>query len=350
MGKSRLLAEFSDRVRQAGGKAAAARCYTAEGSLAFAPLAAWLRARPLPPLEAPWLAEIARLLPEVHAQKAGPPPALAPLEDWQRPRLFEATARALLYSSQPLLLTLDDLQWCDRDTLDWLRFLLQYDGKTEVLVAASLRPEELHGRRPLQSFLSSLRQSANFHLVDLAPLDPEQTARLAGQAAGGIVAPETGSRLYQASLGNPYFVIEMAACGWAQIKAANGSSPEIPPLPPAVEALLCARLERISPAAGSVLELAAAAGLRCPYPLLVEQSGLGERRLVNVLDELTGRLILAEEQTDTSYETGNAGPTLAYHFTHPLLRQVAWSRLSAARRRLLANAVQGARNKARVTS
>ncbi len=46
-------------------------------------------------------------------------------EEWQRQHFFEALARGLLRVgtshssySQPLLLLLDDLQWCDNETLE----------------------------------------------------------------------------------------------------------------------------------------------------------------------------------------------------------------------------------------
>jgi DNA-binding SARP family transcriptional activator len=350
LGKSRLLVEFSAHVRQAGGRVAAARGYSGEGQLAFAPLVAWLRERPLPALEGPWLAEIARLLPEVHAQIAGLPVFPVRLENWQRLRLFEAVARAVLERPQPVLLVLDDLQWCDHDSLDWLRFLMHFDSKAAVLVAASLRPEELPGKRPLQNFLSDLRQTAQLQMINLAPLCPEETATLAWQACGHPLLPDAAARLYQASQGNPFFVIELAAAGWPRKKALNGALPEISPLPPAVEALLHARLERLSPAAGEVIDLAAVAGLRCPYRLLKEEVRLDERRLANALDELADRRILAEERPETGHGTGFPAGSLAYCFTHPLLRQVAWNRLGAAHRRVLESAVQRGLGRDRVAS
>ncbi len=130
IGKTRLAEELLQWAARQGIASANARCYAAEGELAYAPVTAWLRAHPLAPLEDVWLAEVARLLPEVLAQRPDLPRPVALTEAWQRQRLFEALSRAILGTNQPLLLTIDDLQWCDRDTLEWLHFLLRFDRRS----------------------------------------------------------------------------------------------------------------------------------------------------------------------------------------------------------------------------
>ena len=74
-----------------------------------------------------WLTEIARLVPELlteRPQLRRPQPLT---ELGQRFRFFEALSQAVLAVPQPLLLVLDDLQWCDQETLQWLHFLLRFD-------------------------------------------------------------------------------------------------------------------------------------------------------------------------------------------------------------------------------
>ena len=75
IGKTRLADELFTQVKRQGLHAAIAHCYSAEGTLAYAPIVAWLRARALPKLEPVWLVEVARLLPEVLAQHPGLPSA-----------------------------------------------------------------------------------------------------------------------------------------------------------------------------------------------------------------------------------------------------------------------------------
>lgn len=112
VGKTRLTEELFAWVNGQGFAVAGARGYAAEGSLAYAPVIAWLRSpalrQRLLALEPMWAGEAARALPELlTARRDLLPPA--PLnESAQRQRLFEALARAVLGPGAPLLLWLDD--------------------------------------------------------------------------------------------------------------------------------------------------------------------------------------------------------------------------------------------------
>ena len=58
-------------------------------------------------------------------------------------------ARALLgndATTQPTLLLIEDLHWCDRDTLEWLHYLLRFNPRARLLVVrtVSINEVELH--------------------------------------------------------------------------------------------------------------------------------------------------------------------------------------------------------------
>jgi hypothetical protein len=65
----------------------------------------------------PQLAELARVLPEILVQRPeiSPPPPLT--ESWQRRPLYEAINAGFDKGPKPLLLLIDDLQWCDHDII-----------------------------------------------------------------------------------------------------------------------------------------------------------------------------------------------------------------------------------------
>jgi len=150
IGKSRLAEEVFVWVGQQGCATARTRAYAAEGRLSYGPVIEWLRSDPLRPalarLDTVWLSEVARLLPELLAERPDLPHPEALTEYWQRQRFFEALARAVLQASQPLLLLIDDLQWCDQETLEWLHYLLRFDPRARLLVVGTARAEELSGQ------------------------------------------------------------------------------------------------------------------------------------------------------------------------------------------------------------
>jgi DNA-binding SARP family transcriptional activator len=333
IGKTRLVEELQQWAARQGIANASARCYAAEGELAYAPVTVWLRAHPLPPLEDVWLAEVARLLPEVLDQRPDLPRPLALTEAWQRQRLFEALSRAILGLPQPLLLTVDDLQWCDRDTLEWLHFLLRFDRAARLLVVGTYRPEEIGDSHPLIPSLQAMRRQEQVTEVDLPPLDRSDTQTLAALVAGAEISAGTAAVIYRETEGNPLFVVETVRARLPSHDQGlrNGAFGELPRdyppgdlgLPPKVRSVLGARLTQLSAPARELAGLAATIGREFSFRLLAEVSRRDEDTLVRELDELWRRRIVREHGAE------------AYDFSHDKLREVAYNRMSAARRRLL---------------
>jgi DNA-binding SARP family transcriptional activator len=328
MGKTRLAEELLQWANRQGIAQAKARCYAAEGGLAYAPVVAWLRARPLPPLEPIWHSEIARLLPELLVEHPDLPLPGPLTEAWQRRRFFEALARAILEGSHPLLLLMDALQWCDRGTLEWLHYLLRFDAKARLLVVGTCRPEEMGDDHPLVSLLQALRHDGQLTEIELGPLGEAETEALAANMAGGELDPDLAACLYRETEGIPLFVVEIGRSGvpvgdqepepgeWETV-----CWPE--PLPPRVKAAFMARLAQLSPSARELAGLAATIGREFTFAVLAQASDSDEDTLVRALDELWQRRIVREQGTD------------AYDFSHDKLRQAAYASLSAARQRLL---------------
>src|SRR3989440_4660444 len=106
VGKSRLAEEFLLWASQQGVVTAKARSYAAEGQLSLAPVTDWLRSdglrTPLRQLDEIWLTEVARILPELFVEQPALPHYGSVTEYGQR--FFEALARAIFLTPQPLLL------------------------------------------------------------------------------------------------------------------------------------------------------------------------------------------------------------------------------------------------------
>ena len=79
------------------------------------------------------------MLPELLTECSGLPRPSPMTEAAERLRLFDALARALLGAQAPLMLLIDNLEWCDRDTLEWLHYLLRFDPGARLLVVGTVR-------------------------------------------------------------------------------------------------------------------------------------------------------------------------------------------------------------------
>ncbi len=324
IGKSRLAEELLSWVRRQGLATARTRSYAAEGRLSLAPLAEWLRSEAVAPqiagIDEVWRLEVARILPELRDAQRDPRPA--PMAEFgDRLRLFEGLARAVLAAPQPLLLLVDDLQWCDRETLEWLHFLSRFDPGARLLVLATARSEELDPAHPLPALLRQLRSAAQLAEIALEPLDAAETAALAAQVANHAFDVAAATRLYRETEGNPLFVVETVQAASGGGSAGGPAVPASSGLPPRAHAVIAGRLAQLSDQAR---ETAAAAVVGRAFGLEVLARVAGdEDRVVRALDELWRRRIVREQ-----------GPN-AYDFTHDKLRDVAYGETSAPQRRSL---------------
>jgi DNA-binding SARP family transcriptional activator len=308
IGKTKLAEELLAWVSQQGMTAASTRCYAVEGRLAYAPVTSWLRANAiqagLSALDPVWLTEGARLVPDLLTRHADLPHPRPMREGWQRQQFFEALARAVLVAPQPLLLLLDDLHWCDTETLEWLHYLLRFEPKARLLLLGTVCSEETLPAHPLVAFMGALQRDGLVTEVTLGPLTPAETTSLAEHIMGHQLDPIMSTRLYRETEGNPLFVVEMMRAGtWT----ARGGEPDVVDtshplltrpvsmLPPTIQTVLAARLAHLSPAARELANLAAVIGSAFSFAVLVCARKESEESLVQGLDELWQRRIVHEQ-------------------------------------------------------
>jgi DNA-binding SARP family transcriptional activator/tetratricopeptide (TPR) repeat protein len=318
VGKTRLVTEIADMARRQGAVVASSQCFGTTGRLALAPVADWLRSpavqSAVATLDGAWRAEVGRLVPPSGDRAPPGLGARAMADAWQRHRFFEGLARALLAVSRPTLLVLDNMQWCDQETLEFVTFCLRLAPGAQLLIAATLRNDGPGEDPVLAGWTDRARATGLLTEVSLSPFDAADTARLAEAIAGQpLSAADTG--LLQATTGGfPLYVIEAVR---------GGLGPGRAPLPAGdLTAVLRNRLEQSSTAAREVAGLAAAVGTDFTLDLLTEASDLDAGAVVEAVDELWRRRIM--------HELGDG-----YDFTHDLLRETAYSQVSPPRRWLL---------------
>ncbi len=327
IGKTRLAEELTAYADKLGWNTGAAACYAGGGRLAYAPVSALLNSPAIYPalktLDAVWRKELSRLLPELFPENDAHT-APAPLsESWQRQRFFEALARAALASGRPILLFIDNLQWCDSETVDWLHYLLRYRPSAPLLLAAAVRPEAINANGDLLSFVLELRRGPLLEEIELSAMNFENTVRLTEQLTGHALDKTSAEKIFTSTEGNPLFVVETVRAALERKKKNGADENHILDfeglLPQKIHAVIQSRLSRLTPQTRKLMELAAVIGREFSYHILAEACEECEETLVQSLDELwRHRLIRELRQRE-------------YDFSHDKIREVCAAEISKTR-------------------
>ncbi len=326
IGKTRLAEDFAAHLVAAGARVLACRCYEGE-RLAYGPLADGLRAALAGPegaawardLDPHWLAEAARLLPElaplVPSSLTLPPPDSPGAQS----RFLEGLRRTLLaavHGERPGLLVLDDLHWADEATLDAIGYLAHRLDRGPLLVLAAWRGEQVPRGHHLRRMVSEAQRAGTATTLPLARLDRGSVGELVRSVAPARTA--LVEELYQRTEGLPLLLVTYLA-------VLDGGDGPLPALPSGARELLQPRLERVSAAAWQLLTAAAVIGRSFDVDIVREASGRSDDEATGALEELV-RLGLIHEVT---------GPATWYDFSHEQVRLLVYEQAGLARRRLL---------------
>jgi class 3 adenylate cyclase len=238
-------------------------------------------------------------------------------------RIQEAfvTWAELLASSGSLVLAVDDLHWADATTRALAERLLALTDRAAVMLATTLRPDP--GSQGWAFRLAA--QTAFAHRVielPLPPLTPDASRSLIDELVPvGLVTEPLRDEIVAKAEGNPLYVEEllralMEAGGdrrrtWT---VTPGSAAE---LPPALEALLVARIDRLESDARRLAQVAAVVGRE--FPVSVAATVAGSRDADRDIAALLRAEIVRELRRF---------PQLECTFRHGLLQEAALSTLT----------------------
>jgi tetratricopeptide (TPR) repeat protein len=242
----------------------------------------------------------------------------------RRQRTLEAVKRVLVREAreQPLLLIFEDLHWIDRETQALLDTLTDSLGSVRLLILASYRPEYQHPWSN-KTYYTQLR-------LETLPL--ESAGELLEALLGGdpSLAPLKNLLVKR---GNPFFLEETVRTlvETRALEGARGQYRLTKPIqaiqvPATVEAILAARINRLSPDDKRLLQIASVVGRSVPLGLLRPLADMPDATLRRGLDSLRSAEFLYENRLD---------PDLEYAFKHALTHEVAYGGLPLARRREL---------------
>jgi DNA-binding SARP family transcriptional activator len=308
IGKTRLLGELIGEVRRRHGTVLEGAGYEAEMSRPYGPWIDALRRLPAVVIGGVLGAELALLLPELGAGAGG---------QWNRNRLFGAVVEliaARAHSAAPVLLVLDDVQWCDDASAELLHYVARMHRHRAVFIALAARDGELPDNEPMLRVLRSLRHDGVLEEIDVAPLSAEETAQLVGTIAPGA----DPQRVFAESAGNPLFALEVA-------RSLLHRQDDVPST---LRQLVRDRVDRLPPEAGDVLRWVAVLGRTFAVQRLAELTPIDGERAVSAVEVLARHGLLRPVAAATR-------PGSAYAFSHDVVRQVVYTELSEPRRRLM---------------
>ena len=226
--------------------------------------------------------------------------------------------------AQPLVLVFEDLHWIDSETQEFLNGMMDSVPTARLLLLFNYRPEYRHpwGSR---TYYSQLR------------LDP-LTAESAVVLLNGLLGPDKtveplNQILIERTEGNPLF-LEESVRTLVEIHILTGDRgayrlarplQEVQ-MPPTVQAVLAARIDRLQAEDKRLLQTAAVIGKDVSYALLQAIAEVPEADLKLGLARL--------QQAEFLYEV-SLFPDLEYTFKHALTHEVTYGSLLQERRRTL---------------
>jgi serine/threonine protein kinase/AraC-like DNA-binding protein len=227
-------------------------------------------------------------------------PSMVPLEPERENARFLAVASQFFIGlsciENGLVLSMDDLQWCDEGTLELLARIVDDSSKSPLLVIGTYRHDEITGRQGLIKFIRDAENKGKI-------LSGMTIEHFEGQAMNTFISgllydkeinvKEISDFIHQKSKGNPFFAIEILK-QLVEEKALyyQDNKWDIDHtilcrsvIPLTIIDILIKRISNLGPKESTVLSCAAVAGKNFEFELLFRLLGnFDKQELVGILD------------------------------------------------------------------
>src|SRR3954469_18844804 len=278
--------------------------------------------------------ELTRLLPDLPARGGDLPGPVSADPDTERHRLHTAVADLLTATGRrrPVLLVLEDGHWADAPTLLLLRYLARAAADARLLLLATFRDADADVPGTLSEALADLRRADAVVRMRLGGLSSDEVTEFVRRAAGaeaGSGPPVLAKAIGDLTGGNAFLVCELwrTLVETGVVEVVDGTvrltgSPTHPRTPESVREVVSQRLARLAPGTTDLLELAATAGGEFAFDVVRRAGRVSDSELLASLDEAVRSGMIEELPS----------PTLAYRFTHELVRRALYDRLTGTHR------------------
>ena len=280
-----------------------------------------------------WLERLAAL---IQGQRAGDRPHT-------RQRLYEQVAAILqsLSNQHPLLLLLDDLQWVDEATASLLFHLSRRLSGSRILILGAYRPDDVADRcHPLARLLGEFRRTFGDTWINLNQYEEGEERRFLEalvDAQPNRLGKGFREALFQRTKGHPLFTLEILRDLQEREELilqdgvwTAGPDASWERLPARVEAVIGQRIERLDPALQELLTCASVEGEEFCLQAVAAASQIGEKACLEMVRKLGKEYKLVIERDEAA---AGPGQVLTYQFSHILVRDYLYGRLSPEDRR-----------------
>ena len=232
--------------------------------------------------------------------------------------LYWSTVKAA--ESTPVMICVDDLQWCDRQSIDYVTYLTRRIEGLPIIVIVSVRPTEVGAAAPsIREVLGDPRRVT----VKPKPLGISGIAGLTEQRLGSAPAAEFSNELEVITGGNPLLLDELLK----ELDAENvtpdeGSLKLLREIGPrAASRSVLLRLARLDPNCAVVVRALAVLGNQISAETLVGFTGLSGTEVATALADLSRAEILRPEEPIA--------------FVHPLVREAIYRDIPPGEREMM---------------
>jgi class 3 adenylate cyclase len=242
----------------------------------------------------------------------------------KRQRTLDTLKRIVIRESlkQPLVIIFEDLHWIDAETQAFLDLLADSVTNARILLLFNYRPEYRHdwAHKAIYSQLrlDPLNQSDAGIMLSALLGDAREVALLKR-----VIIERTG--------GNPFFIEEMVQTLFDERALTRDGPVRVArplaqlQLPPNVQGILAARIDRLPAADKDLLQILAVIGREAPLALIRQVAAIADDRLESTLSALCSAEFVYEQP----------GKDIQYVFKHALTQQAAYESLLIERRKQL---------------
>ena len=221
-----------------------------------------------------------------------------------------------LSKTRKIILLIEDIHWLDLQGLCVLKSLFR-SPVSRILCVATCRSE--HAER-LEQVLSNMGGKAADTWLEIEAFKRDDVVRFSELVLPPDKnKPHVKQKLYDYTGGNALFLTEC-------IKLIQLGQ-DVESLSPKLQSVLNARIIHLSANSRKVLDTVSAFIREAAYDTLAKVCGCNELELVEALDEILHRRLLIEHK--------QAESELSYNFTHVLIRDYIYSKMSSSRQKMI---------------